>query len=157
MYKCDNCGNTETLEDKAYGLTVGIIIAGVIQLLFQLPPLIKRGFKSSWDLDIKDPGVKKVGSLMLPATFAMGITQINILIDMLLAWFLGDGAISSLWYANRLMQFPLGTFGIAMGTASFPVLSTYAAQNNIKKLKETLSVALRGTFFIIIPKKTGKI
>ena len=147
----------ENLEKKIFGLAIGILFAGVMQLGIQIPALVRKGFRPHLGLDIHHPGVRKIGVLMLPGIFGLAITQANITVDKILGYLLGDGAVSSLWYGNRLMQFPLALFGIAMGVAILPTMSTLAAQEKIDKLKETLTFALKLVFFITIPASAGLI
>ncbi|MEA3328886.1 MAG: murein biosynthesis integral membrane protein MurJ [Candidatus Omnitrophota bacterium] len=148
------------LEQKILGLTIGILFGGAAQLAIQIPVLIKKGFNRfsiRLDLNLSHPGVRRVGYLMAPAILGLAVTQINVVVDIILGLMLGDGAISALYYGNRLMQLPLGIFGIAMGTVALPTMAVYAAKNEIEKLKKTLSLALRMVFFITIPAAVGLI
>ncbi|MBI4549614.1 MAG: murein biosynthesis integral membrane protein MurJ [Candidatus Omnitrophica bacterium] len=145
------------LEARAHLLALTVLFSGVIQLAVQFFPLRGLGYRMRLAYDFYHPALKKIYGLILPAIMGFAVTQVSILIDMTLAFFLGDGANSSLWYGNRLMQFPLGLFGIAMGTALLPSFSEQAAQRDYEDLKETLSFSLRTTFLIVIPASCGLI
>jgi len=126
-------------------------------VLLQIPFLISKGLSFAPKWDLKHPALKKIGMLMLPTIFGSAIYQINQLIGTLLASLLREGSISYLYYADRLVQFPLGVFAIAISTAVLPSLSRQAAGGDIYQLKQTLSHALRLTMFITIPAMVGLI
>ena len=147
----------ESIEKRIFGLAVGVLIGGLGQFLIQWPILKKRKLKLRFNLNFRHPAIKRMVILLAPSVIGVAVTPINILVDSLLAIRLGEGMVSSLWYANRLMQLPLGIFGVAMATATLPTLSAYFAQGELKKLKETLSFALRNVLFIIIPASVGLI
>lgn len=136
-------------------LALWILASGAIQLGVQIPYLLRIGFRPRYVFDFLDPALKQVGRLILPAIFGFAIVQINTLVDMTLGFWVGAGANSSLWYANRLMQFPLGVFAIAMGTALLPAISHQAARREMEAAKRTLAFALRSVFFIILPSMVG--
>ncbi|NQS88983.1 murein biosynthesis integral membrane protein MurJ [Patescibacteria group bacterium] len=138
-----------------YGLALGVVIGGGAQLLIQVPYLIKKGFKYDFVLSFKDEGVKKIGKLILPAILGGVTLQINIVITRVFASTLTPGSISSLQYAMRLIQFPLGIFSIAVATAIFPRLSFLAAKGKKKELKNTVSLGMRMVFFLLIPSSLG--
>lgn len=101
FYLCPRFG--ESLENRIWGLTIGILIGGLCQLAVQIPVLIKKGLRFvnlRFSFDLTHPGVRRIGYLMVPAVLGLGITQINILVDLLLGYLLGDGAISALWYGR---------------------------------------------------------
>lgn len=142
-------------EERVFILAVCILISGAVQLAVQLPFLFKQGFSPQWVFDLFHPGLRKVFKLMLPAILGFAILQVNTFVDMTLALWLGPGANSSLWYGNRLMQFPLGIFAIAMGTALLPAVSHHMARREMEEAKKMLSFALRSIFFIIFPAMAG--
>jgi len=146
-----------TLEEKVYILAGAILFAGILQFLLQFTLLHKSGFRYRFCLDLKYPFLSKLFYLMLPAALSFSVTQINILVDLCLAYVMGDGATSALWYGNRLMQFPLGLFGIAIGTVLLPTISKQAANNEIDNVKESLSFSMRTVLLIIIPSTIGLI
>ena len=137
------------------GVAVGVLLGGVLQLLLQLPWVLREGVSlvPSWMPD--HPAVRRIGMLMVPAVFGSAIYQLNQFIGTLLASFLPEGSVSWLYYADRLVEFPLGVFAIAISTAALPTLSKQAANKEMKDFHETLSHALRLTFFITIPSMAG--
>jgi len=138
-------------------LAFGVLAGGVLQLLFQLPFLVKKGFYFWEKASLYHPGLKKIGKLMLPAVFGAGVYQINILVGTLLASFLKEGSISYLYYADRLVQFPLGIFAISTATAVLPSISRQAAEKDYTSVKETFAYAMRLIFFITLPSMVGLI
>jgi putative peptidoglycan lipid II flippase len=100
-----------------YGLALGALLGGAGQLLFQVPALLRTGFRFRFTLRPLHPGIRAMVQLMIPALFGLAVTQINLLVDNKIASYLGDGGISSLQYAMRLFQLPLGVFGVSIATA----------------------------------------
>lgn len=145
------------LAAQAKVLAAAILLAGAAQFAFQLAALIKEGYRPKFVFEPKNTYALRTFKLMSPAALGFAIVQFNILVDMLLAFTLGDGANSSLWYGNRLMQFPLGVFAIAMGTALLPTMSHQSAAGDTDGLRSTLSFSLRSVFLIIIPASIGLI
>jgi putative peptidoglycan lipid II flippase len=137
------------------GVAVGVLLGGMMQLLLQLPWLFKKGVSLLPFWMPQHPAVRRIGLLMLPAVFGSAIYQLNQFVGTLLASFLQDGSVSWLYYADRLVEFPLGVFAIAISTAALPSLSRQAAGRDMAEFKETLSHALRLTFFITIPSMVG--
>lgn len=138
-----------------HGLALGVLIGGVLQLILQVPFLIRKGFYFWEKAVFFHPGLKKVGRLMLPAVFGAAVYQINILVGTLLASFLPEGSVSCLYYADRLVQFPLGIFAMATATAVMPSLSRQAATGNYKELRDTFVHSMNLVFFITIPSMVG--
>jgi len=145
------------MGDPVTGLAIGVLIGGVLQLMLQMPFLIKKGFYFWQKATLYHPGLKRVGILMIPAVFGAAVYQINILVDTFLASLLADGSISYLYYADRLVQFPLGIFAIATATAVLPSLSRQAAEQDLSAFRDTFSYAMKLVFFIIIPSMVGLI
>ncbi|KKO47175.1 multidrug transporter MurJ [Arsukibacterium ikkense] len=131
------------LNEPAMALAWGVFIGGLVQLLFQLPFLAKAGLlvlpKWGW----RDPNVTKIRTLMLPALFGVSVSQINLLFDTVIASFLLTGAVSWLYYSDRLIEFPLGLFGIAIATVILPNLSRHHASASGAKFRHTLDWAIR--------------
>ena len=138
-------------ETPVFALAWGVFIAGVVQLLFQLPFLINMGLMPYPRVDWHDPGVKKVLKLMAPAIFGVSVSQINLLLDTVIASLLPTGSISWLYYADRLAELPLGVFGIAVATVILPSLSRLHAGDNQKQFMATMDWALRMIFLIALP------
>lgn len=138
-------------------LAFGVLAGGVLQLGFQLPYLVKKGFLFWKKTVFFHPGMKKIGKMMLPSVLGAGVYQINILAGTILASLLLEGSITWLYYADRIFQFPLGLFAISMGTAVLPSFSRQAAANDIEGMKDTFSYGLRLVFFITLPATAGLI
>lgn len=139
------------LEEPVIGLAWGVFIAGVVQLLFQLPFLKRIGMLPRPRLGVRHAGVRKVGRLMLPAIFGVSVAQINLLVNTFLASFLVTGSVSWLYYSDRLMEFPLGVFGIALATVILPNLSHQHAAASREQFSHLLDWALRWVFLISVP------
>ncbi|MBI2500961.1 MAG: murein biosynthesis integral membrane protein MurJ [Deltaproteobacteria bacterium] len=137
------------------GLALGVLLGGIWQLWIHFPFLKKFGFFPKVQWDPSHPGVKKILGMMLPAAFGAAVYQFNVIVITQLASFLPAGAVSYLWYADRIMEFPLGIWGIAMATVLLPSLSDHAAERDYEKLKETLRYGLRMVLFLSIPAAGG--
>ena len=145
------------METPVAGLAVGVLVGGVLQLLLQFPFLARKGFYFREKAPLYHPGLRKITRLMGPAVFGAAVYQVNILIGTMLASLLPEGSVSYLYYADRLVQFPLGIFAISLSVAVLPSLSRQAAAGNFASLKETFSFAMRFVFFITIPSTVGLI
>ena len=145
------------LEQPILALTAGVIAGGLLQFFIQVPTLIKKGLQYKATLNFHHPGLIKIGKLMLPSLVGLAVMEINIFVDTLLASLLPEGSVSYLYYGNRLVQFPQGIFAVALGVAILPTLSQQAAQNQMDKLKDTLSFGIRLVLFITIPATVGLI
>lgn len=145
------------MRTPTVGLAVGVIVGGILQMVLQVPFLLKRGLSFAPRWLPSHPALRKIGILMLPTIFGSAIYQINQLVGTLLASLLREGSVSYLYYADRLVQFPLGVFAIAISTAVLPSLSREAADRDFTGLKGTLSHAIRLTMFITIPAMVGLI
>src|SRR5207247_434699 len=137
-------------------VAVCVVVGGLAQFLIQLPALNKAGFLFAWRFDFNHDGVRRIGWLMAPALIGLSVTQINVLVSTILASFFPGGP-TYLFYGMRLIQFPLGVFGVALATAVLPSLSMQAAQGDLSALRHTLSFGLRLIFFIIFPAMIGLI
>jgi len=139
-----------------YTLALGVIAGGVLQLAFQIPFLVKHGvpLKISWNPS--HPGLKKVMALMGPSIVGIAVYQLTVFINTLLASYLPSGSVSYLYYADRLMQFPLGVFAIAMGTAALPSFSSLSGRDT-KALGNAIGFTLRMILFISVPASVGLI
>ncbi|MCK4388977.1 MAG: murein biosynthesis integral membrane protein MurJ [Desulfobacterales bacterium] len=145
------------LEKPAVGLAIGVVVGGVLQLGLQIPFMMRRGFRLEARGPLFHPGIKRIALLMTPGLLGAAVYQINIFVGTLLASLLPEGSVSYLYYADRLVQFPLGIFGIALATAVLPSLSRQAAGNDMDGLRSSFSYALKLVFFITIPAMTGLI
>jgi len=142
---------------RVVGLALGVLIGGVLQLGLQVPFLIQKGIRFWRSVPIWHPAMKQVMVLMGPAVFGAAVYQINSLVICLLGSLLPQGSITYLYYADRLVQFPLGMFAIAMATAVLPTLSRQAAEGQWDALRSTFSHAIRLIFFITLPSMAGLI
>jgi len=136
-------------------LAWGVLIAGISQLLFQIPFLYKIHKLPKPGLNRDREGAKRVLKLMLPALFAVSIVQFNLLVDTLIASFLVTGSISWLYFSDRLVEFPLGVFGIALATVILPNLSTQHASGSPARFSQMLDWGLRWVFLIAVPATVG--
>lgn len=141
----------------AYSMAYGVVIGGIFQWLLQQPYLRTIGFSWRGPWSLTDKGVMRMGLLMLPTVFGAAVYQINILLSTLLASFLPVGSVSYLYYADRLVQFPLGVFGIAVSTAALPSLAKLAAKDNQAEFDGALAATLGLTLFIALPSAAGLI
>ncbi|GMO64137.1 MAG: murein biosynthesis integral membrane protein MurJ [Endomicrobiia bacterium] len=137
------------------GLAVSVVVGGLVHFFVQYPKLKSLGWNLKFKLNLKHPGVKKIISLMIPSIIGLSADQVNILVDSGCASSLGQGSVTALYYSNRLMQMPLGIFGLALATVSLPVMSNAYSKNDILTLKESLSYSIRFTIFTLFPAATG--
>ena len=138
-------------------LAWGVLVAGAVQWLSQLPALHTRGVFWLGKWDPWHPGVKRVAALMLPTVFGAAVYQLNVVLNTVLASFLAQGSISFLYYADRLVQFPLGVFGLAVSTAALPSLSALLAENKKTEFARTLRSTVDLVLFISLPATAGLI
>ena len=139
------------------GMAIGTLVGGILQLGMQLPTLFKTGFTFRFHLRLTDPGLKRILRLMVPATIGLSATQINIFINTNFASSCAEGSVSWLNYAFRLVQLPLGVFGVAFSIAAMPVLARHAAKKDIQGMRETLVSSLTMVFCLTIPATAGLI
>ncbi len=143
------------LAEPIVGVALGVLIGGILQVLLQLPWVVREGLKLAPRWMPVHPAVQRIGRLMLPAVFGSAVYQLNQFIGTLLASFLPEGSISWLYYADRLVQFPLGVFAIAISTAALPSLASQAARHQVEEFGRTLGKALSLVFFITLPSMVG--
>lgn len=139
------------------GLSIGTLIGGLLQLVVQFPPLRHVGFHFRPDFAWRDAGVRQILVLMGPAVIAASAVQVNVMVNSGFASVLGDGPVSWLTWAFRLMQLPLGVFGVAVGTVTLPVVSRFAAVHDIGGVRTTLGHGIRLAFLLTIPCAVGLI
>jgi len=145
--------------EDVMGLATGVLIGGVLQLIVQVPVLYRKGFRLRGFLkDFKHPGARLIGKLMLPRLFSTSIYQLNNFVDSIfgsLGIIVGEGGVAVLYFAYRLIQFPLGIFGNALSQAILSAFSAQALEETNANLKRTLSFGLRATFFVLLPASAG--
>jgi len=144
-------------QNPVMTLAIGVVAGGIIQFLFQIPFLLKKGVGFRFNFNVRHPAIKKIGYLMVPGLIGTAVYQINVFIDTIFASFLPSGSVSYLFYADRLMEFPLGIFAIAIAMASLPSLSGLASQGKMVGFRDTLSFTFRLTSFVSIPAMVGLI
>lgn len=150
-----SCGLAPLLSNPEMALAWGVLLAGVAQLMFQIPFLWKIGILPRPKINWRDKAVRKVLLLMPPALFGAAIYQITLLVDSLFASFLPAGSISWLYYADRLMEFPLGMIGVGLTTVILPSLSRQYSKGNMQDFRKTLDWGVRCVFLIGVPAMLG--
>ena len=143
------------LDLPIYAIAWAVFFAGIIQVLIQIPSLIRLGLLPSFKLDLQHPGVRKVMFLMVPGIIAGGVSQINMLVDTILASLLPTGSPSWLYVSDRLMQLPLGIFAIAIATVILPKLSNLFASESREQFSSTLDWSIRLILLIGLPAVIG--
>ena len=143
------------LERPELGLAAGVLAAGIVQLVFQLPFLWRLDLLPRPRLGLGHEGVRRILNLMAPALFGSSVAQISVLLDTLIASFLLTGSISWLYYSDRLVEFPLGVFGIALATVILPRLSEHHATQSSQTFSDTLDWALKLVVVIGVPSAVG--
>ena len=138
-------------DQPAFALAWGVLIAGIVQLVFQLPFLHRIHMLPQPIIDWHDSGVRKILILMGPAIFGVSVSQINLLLDTMLATFLPTGSVSWLYYSDRLSELPLGVFGVAVATVILPNLSRHHASESTKEYSQTLDWALKMILLVAVP------
>ena len=133
------------------GMAFGVILGGLGQLFIQVPALYGQGFRWRPAISFRDPGVIRIVTLMAPAAIGLAATQVNIFVNTFLASMLPQGSVSWLNYAYRLMQLPIGLFGVAIATVTLAEVSRHAARREMPELKRTISFSLRFGLFLTLP------
>jgi len=143
------------LDLPIYAIAWAVFFAGIVQVLIQIPSLMKLGLLPTFKLDLQHPGVRKVMFLMIPGIIAGGVSQINMLVDTILASLLPTGSPSWLYVSDRLMQLPLGIFAIAIATVILPKLSNLFASESREQFSSTLDWSIRLILLIGLPAVIG--
>lgn len=139
------------------GMAIGTLLGGLLQLGIQIPTLLKAGFRYRPVLNLADPGLRQILTLMIPATVGLSATQINLFINTNFASSCAEGSVSWLNYAFRLVQLPIGVFAVALSIAMLPVLAKQAANKDIAAMKETMVSSLTMVFALTVPATAGLI
>jgi putative peptidoglycan lipid II flippase len=143
------------LSEPVIGLGYAVLVGGLLQIAFQLLPLCRSCIEYVPRISISHPQVIEIGKRMAPTLVGLSVIQVNMAIDTILASLIGPGAVSALYYANRLIQLPLALFGISVGMVALPTISSYIAEKREKDAKATLSWSLRLIAVINIPAAIG--
>jgi putative peptidoglycan lipid II flippase len=138
-------------KNPIFGLTVGILVGGLMQFLVQVPLLRRKGFRWSPVLSFRDPAFRKVMALFIPVAIGLAGTRINVLVNTILVTPLAQGSVSWLNFAFRIMHLPLGLFGIAVGTVALPSLSKLVVENDTAAIRGTLTDSLKMVLFLTVP------
>ena len=154
---CSTAGVWRYFGNPARSIAVGVVIGGALQMLVQIPALVRHGMRFKFGISLKHPGVRAVGRLMIPGFFGIGIYQVNFVIDRLFATAakMPEGTLTSLYVADRIMELVLGGYAIAVATAILPMMSRQAATRDYDALKKTFSFSLRIVSYITIPATVG--
>lgn len=142
-------------KEPVEALAWGVLLAGISQLCFQIPFLAKLALLPSPKLDWHDSGVKRILRLMVPALIGASVMQVNLLVDTIFASFLPVGSLTWLYYSDRLLEFPIGIFGVALATVVLPHLSEQYAQNSHRGFSASMDWALRWILLIGVPATIG--
>ncbi|MBI5344388.1 MAG: murein biosynthesis integral membrane protein MurJ [Deltaproteobacteria bacterium] len=143
------------LNEPVYALAIGVLIGGALQFLLQVPYLKRYGMSPRPVFDFSDPGIKKVFLLMGPSVLGVGVYQLNIFVTLWFASRLEAGSVSYLYYAGRLMELPIGIFGVAVSTAVLPSLAEHVVRKEWGEFRNSLSFALRIVTLVTVPATVG--
>jgi putative peptidoglycan lipid II flippase len=143
------------LHPPILALGIGVLVGGLGQLVVQLPSVRRLGVSLAPSAEWRHPAVRTIASRLAPAAFGLAAVHVTVVVNTLLASLLPGGTVSYLYYADRVMEFPLGVFGIALATAVLPTMSAQAARGERAALVETLGFALRLSAFIALPAAAG--
>ena len=143
------------VDPPILSLAIGVLAGGLGQLMVQLPGLRREGLLVAPKLDPGHPVLRRIARLLLPSVFGLAAVQVSVFVNTLLASLLPSGSISYLYYADRVMEFPLGVFGIALASASLPAMARQGAAGDTRAVATTLNFALRMSFYIAAPATVG--
>lgn len=150
------------LDQPVLSLALAVLIGGFLQLIMHIPAVFKKDIKlecfSIKNLNFRHPGIGKIRRMFIPRAFSAGVYQLNIFIDTIcgsLGNIAGEGAVAAIYYANRIIQFPLSIFGIALSSVMLPELSERSVINDIEGLRSNLAFSIKGIIFIILPISVG--
>ena len=147
------CGDTP--EERIVGIAIGALIGGVGQIVVQIPLLYREGFRYKPILSFTDPGMREILLLMGPGTLGLAAAQVNLVVNTVLALGEGDGAVSALTFAFRLMYLPIGIFGVSVATAALPDVAGHAASGAMSEIRRTISSSVRMMLMLSVPATIG--
>ncbi len=145
---------SRTMSEPVFGLAVGVLVGGVLQLVVQFRALSRIGMRYRRPKTLRHPGAAQIGKLLVPRVMGSGVYQLNVFIDTFcasLSTIVGQGGISAIYYANRIIQLPMGIFGVALASAVLPSLSNFASKNDMPSIKKTVVFSLENIFFVMCP------
>jgi putative peptidoglycan lipid II flippase len=143
-----------TMDEPVFGLAIGVLVGGLLQLVVQIRPILKTGVRFEKPKTLRHPGAAQIGKLLIPRMVGSGVYQLTVLIDTFcasLATIVGQGGISAIYYSNRIIQFPMGIFSFALASAVLPSLSGLASKKDTESIKKTVIFALENIFFVMAP------
>jgi putative peptidoglycan lipid II flippase len=143
------------VEPPILSLVIGVLAGGIAQVLVQLPDLRRVGLLVGPSRELSHPALPRIARLILPSVFGLAAVQVTVFVNTLLASLLPAGSISFLYYADRVMEFPLGIFGVALASASLPAMSRQAASGDFGGVARTLNFTLGLGFFVAVPATIG--
>jgi putative peptidoglycan lipid II flippase len=143
--------------NPALALAVGVVIGGILQIGVQIPSLIRNGWRFKWVWNLAHPGVRRVGALLGPRLFGIGIVQIEVLVGLRFATAMVEGSPAAINTADRVMELVLGGYAVALSTAILPLIAIQSRENRLGEMKNTISFALRLVLFITLPATVGLI
>lgn len=142
-------------EKAVYCMAIGTLAGGALQWLVQAPAMRKVGYRFRWSWNLNDPGLREILRLMAPAVVGVSATQVNVLINLSFATACGDGAVSALTFAFRIVQLPIGVFGVAIATAALPALAMDAVSLDLRAFRDRVEHALRLNAAFCVPAACG--
>ncbi|MBI4366548.1 MAG: murein biosynthesis integral membrane protein MurJ [Deltaproteobacteria bacterium] len=145
----------QRMGEPTMGLAVGVLVGGILQLLLHWAALRNAGMGLGLTTRLRHPALRELTRIMLPSVYGGAVYQLNVIVITLLASFLPDGSVSYLWYADRITEFPLGIFAVAIATVTLPALSDHAVENDLAAFKTTANFSLRVVFAEAIPAAVG--
>jgi putative peptidoglycan lipid II flippase len=147
----------DLFPNPAEALSVGVVLGGLMQILVQVPSLVRSGWRLRWLWNVAHPGVRHVAALIAPRLFGIGIVQIDVLVGIQFASHMVEGSVASIGLADRVMELVLGGYVVALSTAVLPLLARQAATNRLAEMKDTICFAMRLVLFITLPATIGLI
>lgn len=144
-----------SFDEPIFALALGVMAGGILQLALQIPFLKRLGFSIRFGWNLRHPGLRRIFILLVPVFFGQAVREVNVIVGTMLAWYLGEGMVSALYYSYRLMHLPLAVFGLAIATAILPTMSNTASTDDMERFKQTLSSGLKSVLFIMLPATVG--
>lgn len=152
---CGWCFDPHFGPRSIYGFAIGTVIGGFFQLAIQIPKACSLGYHPAWLWSLRDPDLQRVFKLMTPAVVGGAAVQVNVMVNGFFASYLAEGSVTALNNAFRLMQLPIGLFGVAIATVTLPSVSQSAARSDFSAFRLQLGRSLRQAFFLTLPASTG--
>lgn len=142
-------------QDPALGIAFGVLLGGALQFMIQIPHAAKQGMSFNPAISLTHPAIQRIGVLLGPSVLGMGVIQLNLLVDSLMASFLREGSVSHIYYADRVMELVLGIFVLSLSTVLLPELARFAAEKKIGEVKASIQFSLRTILLVALPATVG--